>query len=43
MQWRIDQQGVQHPRFESVPSAAFFFQLEDLWYIDSRRRANAAG
>ncbi len=34
MQWRIDQQGVQHPRFESVPSATFLFLLEGLWYID---------
>jgi superfamily II DNA or RNA helicase len=36
LQWRIDQQGVQHPRFESIPSATFFFRLEGLWYIDSK-------
>ncbi len=35
MQWRIDQQGVQHPLFEGIPPATFLFQLEGLWYIDS--------
>jgi len=37
IQWQVDQQGVQHPRFKSTPSATFFFQLEGVWYIDSER------
>jgi hypothetical protein len=35
MRWQIDQQGVQHTRFESIPSATFIFLLEGLWYIDT--------
>ncbi|MCP3868641.1 MAG: DEAD/DEAH box helicase [Gammaproteobacteria bacterium] len=35
LKWRIDSQGIQHPRFTVDLPVDLIFQLEGLWYVDS--------